>query len=412
LEDAVTSSAIALRRRLDEIEVQHLGAAPGHAVQYSGRLDEPALRKAFDLLCDRHPVLCGVVRCDDQGHVLSVPPGHRPEFAVFDGDEGALVREVCGRWNSERGLARLVLVRGHGGGFVALRAGHAIVDRHSLGALFDQLWYFYDDVVRGRNVAAGPRATLPVPPSTLLRERWDPSCSPSTEIPAEYSPLLRRVVRPIEGYLRLGAAETERLLAAGRSARASVHALVSGAVLAAQRDSVPVPGEVMMACLSPVDLRTRVTPPVGATDTTVFVGVHRAEVGLARGADPVVVGLAVRGLLAGAIAARRLSIAAEVIRLIATPAGSALPQRLAMAQVSNSGIIQPGLARPGGLELVDFFMPADVVLATFPIYGVYSYQRRLSIRYLFPSGIFTAEEVEDVTARLHAHLLGIGAGHG
>jgi hypothetical protein len=167
-----------------------------------------------------------------------------------------------------------------------------------------------------------------------------------------------------------------------------------------------------MACLSPVDLRTRVTPPVGATDTTMFVGVHRAEVGVWPGADPVAIGLAVRGQLADAIAARKLSIAAEVVRLIATPAGSVLPQRLAMAQVSNSGVIQPGLARPGGLELVDFFMPADVVLATFPIYGVYSYQGRLSIRYLFPSVIFTPEEVEEVTGRLYGHLLTIGAAHG
>jgi hypothetical protein len=42
---------------LDDFEINVMGFAPSHAIEYAGSLDSHALAQAFELLCHRYPVL-------------------------------------------------------------------------------------------------------------------------------------------------------------------------------------------------------------------------------------------------------------------------------------------------------------------------------------------------------------------
>ncbi|WP_031468371.1 phthiocerol/phthiodiolone dimycocerosyl transferase family protein [Sciscionella sediminilitoris] len=399
-----------LRRYLDPIEEQHLGAAPTHVAEYRGAVEHRYLRQAFELLCLRHPVLRGRVETGRHGSLLYVEPGHQPEDIRTRGDYEVLLRHAFGPWNPAHAMARLIHVRENGGGFVALRIDHAIVDGHSLRAIFDELWEIYAETVRGIETSIGPGTSLPRSPQDLLAERW-------RSLPDRF-PLAQQEdwhrVPPHQGYIRFDERDTAALLTAARDHGTTVHALIAGSVLGTQcahgsRTSAPVP----MICLSPVNLRSRVIPAVTATETTALVKIHKAELAVRPDRAPYATGRELKAQLESAIAGRELLSPAELSMVLSALPDSPLDPRFAIAQVSNNGHVHARLERFTEPRFLGFSSAVDLISDAFPIYSVFTFRGELSIRYLFPSNRFSAEEVAQLTESLSGLLRSsCGAGTG
>ncbi|WP_020500377.1 phthiocerol/phthiodiolone dimycocerosyl transferase family protein [Sciscionella marina] len=386
-----------LRRYLDPTEVQHLGAAPAHVAEYRGAVDHRFLRQAFELLCLRHSVLRGRVETGRHGSLLYVEPGHRPEDIRARGDYEVLLRHAFGPWNPAHAMARLIHVRENGGGFVALRIDHAIVDGCSLRAIFDELWEIYATTLRGIGTSIRPGASLPRSPEDLLAERW-------RNLP-DRSPLAQQQdwhrVPPHQGYIRFDERDTGALIAAARDHGTTVHALIAGAVLGTQCDhgsrvAAPVP----MICLSPVNLRSRVTPKATATETTALVEIHKAELAVRPDQDPYATGRELKEQLDSAITGRELLSAAELPMALSPFPDSQLDSRFAIAQISNNGHVHARLERFTEPRFLGFFSAVDLIFDAFPIYSVFTFRGELSIRYLFPSNRFSTEDVAQLTESL------------
>lgn len=394
---------MALQRYLVGIEIQMKGSAPSFAVEFRGTVHPAALSRAFELLYTHHPVLRGRIRRDDKGYLLYVPPNHHPELAILHGNERTLQREAQSPWDITRAVAKLTLIRSETEGFIALRADHAIVDARSLGALFGELWRLYTDIVNGSDTSVDRGVSLPSSPTDLIRQRWGRiKAEPSTT----RTGTPRRVCEALRRRIVLTEYDTTRLLAAARAQRTSVHALVCGAILVALRAHETQTEPAPMACRSVVDLRNRVRPPVGSTETTNFLGFHIAEVSVSENADPIIIGREVKKQLDNVIARRELL---DMLDIRSSQLSTSLQQHLANVSITNAGVI-PRLAQPADLAITDFLVlpPHKKKSAMFPTYAAYTYDKQLSILCGYPSDFFTDEEVEEIVSRTTAQLCLIG----
>lgn len=376
-----------------------IGAAPSFAIEYSGVVDQVALMRAFESLCSRHPVLCGRIRSDDRGHILYVPPDYRPELVVLDDGTSTLGSEANRPWDPILALARLTLIRGNNQGFLALRIDHSIVDATSVIALFDELWRLYTDTVNG-SCTSFTSLPLPYSPFEVLQSRAGAHFSQSVLDPKTGSDPIR-LCKSIERRIKLSGEHTDQLVAAAHKLETSVHALICGAIVTGLRSLGKSTMMTPMVCLSPVNLRNRVTPPVGATETTNFTARVKIEVPVSLDSDPVTVGREVKAQLGRTIAQRNLT--REPMQSPPPRVATPLDQRLATVLVSNVGVI-PALAHPAGLTISDYLIPGHSKTVLFPTYGVYTYEGRMSMQVVYPSKFFTNEEVDYLVKRTTEQL--------
>jgi hypothetical protein len=187
-----------------------------------------------------------------------------------------------------------------------------------------------------------------------------------------------------------------------------VHALVCGAVVVAHRNfgstaTTPMP----LGCLSPIDLRSRVTPRVGDTETTNFVGLHLAEVDVPLYGKPAVVGRAVKDQLAAALT-RRVLPAVDLPRFFAARVGVPFEPRLSIVLVSNIGVL-PSMAQPTDLRITDWqrILTTPSASGMIPGYGVYTYDDRLTIWSFYSSVFYTEYEATQLGERIAEQLNGI-----
>lgn len=378
-----------LQRQLDPIEAWQLGKARTQIVEYTGVLDPEAMRRAFAWLGSRFPVLRGRVRREGPHHLLYAAPEHQTRFAVLEGGEDVLLREVERPWDPGRSLAQLVNVQQDGHGWLALRMDHCVVDGTAWTAMFYRLWEVYTDLVKGNGPPAPESGPLPQPPTLLFERHLKRNPYAFLEGPSD-EPV---PVEATEGRFRLSERETARIVATAREHGTTVHALVCGAVLASHRVHGGGSAAVQrMACLSPVNLRQRVTPPIGATDTTNFLGYHMAEADLWVNPDPVAVGRAVKKQLDAALA-RRDHLPFDLATFLAARLREPLHQRQSHLSISNLGVI-PAFTRPPEVEITDWRGLNGPMPDPFPVYGVYTFERRLSLLYFFPSEFYDDRTVE------------------
>ncbi|MHC8560691.1 phthiocerol/phthiodiolone dimycocerosyl transferase family protein [Streptomyces albidoflavus] len=99
-----------------------------------------------------------------------------------------------------------------------------------------------------------------------------------SEDPSEHRIEVRRLV--------LDAEETTRLRSAARDAGVSVHGLVAAALMTAARARLDGDGPRMLGCMSPVDLRARLTPPVSPSVMVASVTSHLQAVPVGGETDP------------------------------------------------------------------------------------------------------------------------------
>lgn len=402
-----------LQRYLDDIELQfarNSGRKPGYTfgIEYQGHMDEVALARAFRVLCARDPVLSARIRPDDRGQLLYVPPNHHPELQILDGDENTLQHEELKLRDPAEAVATLLLIRGETRGYLALIADHAIVDGHRLVAVFGKLCQLYTEIVNGADIAAHSVAPLPSPPSHLLQERWGLIQAASPSKPTDGSGF-GKISDILERRIHLSEEDTSRLVAAAHDHTTSVHALVCGAILVAHRDQGKATEPTPMACWSAVDLRNRLTPPIGATETTNLIGLNKAVVTVPANGNPVAVGREVKAQLDDAIARREIftDIGMALMAASARIRGPLEPH-LAQPLVTNVGVIPPYI-QPAGLVITDILLPSrKQTRGEGAGYGVFTYDGRLNIRCGYPSATFSREEIEEIVKQATAQLCHIG----
>lgn len=394
-----------LQRRLDDVETQLKGSAPSYCVEYQGRVDDRILADAFARLYARHPVLRARIVADSDGHRLFVPDDGSPDIVIAEGGEKQLRSLVTAPWDASAAVATLIHVRKEqSGGFVALRMDHAVTDGGIKMFLFRELWRRYTELVNGEDVPLVHGHSLPEPPRETIRRRWP---GVSAERPARRDTARGTACRAIERIIQLDAGDTARLVTAARTRQTSVHALVCGAVLITQYAYGGTILQTPMLCLSPVDLRNRVTPPVHPMETTRFLGIHAAEVTVSTRSDPFAVGQVVKQKLDAAIKSR--SLLTDPIQRPLPWVDSALARHVAHASVSNYGVI-PTFEGPAELDITDFRTVSDAHTGPFPTYAVYTYQGRLNLRMVLPAEHYTDDDIDAIAASIVARLAAVAAG--
>ncbi|WP_290060320.1 phthiocerol/phthiodiolone dimycocerosyl transferase family protein [Amycolatopsis solani] len=391
-----------LERPLNYLELAHLDRVVIMAAEYDGELDPVVLARAFRHLCAVHPVLRARVRGTSPEAVLAVAPDHEPELIVLPDGADALARIAALPWDATAGVADLVLVQGDAHGYVALRTDHSITDANAWLGTFRELLRVFTAFASGEEPVSEPGTALPAPPAALFHERlglipYDRRLFHSAT-PPEPSAAPAGL---FSGYLRLGVAETQWLKRAARRYETTVHGLVAGAILLAQRVLAGGRETVPMYCVSPVDFRRRVDPPVGELETTNFMMSYVAETGVSPRLSPVLVGREVKARMDEVLAGP------EGVRE-AAPMEDALGRNLSYALISNLGVVEEFPA-PAGLEFSEIHILDTVGDTFFPGYYVSTYRDRLTVLHIFTERFFSRGDVDRLVRELHEQLLIVGA---
>ncbi|HWC84466.1 MAG TPA: hypothetical protein VG756_31305 [Pseudonocardiaceae bacterium] len=385
-------------RRLDGYEELHLHAPTAFVADCAGEVDERALAYAFDILGTHYPALRGQIHPDALGYLLTVPRGRRADFRVV-ADTGEYPRNVARAWNARKSLATLVLARGVEHSRVALYVEHAIGDGRNMYALLTTLFRLYKAIVRGTQTTVTHPARLPQPPLSMLANRAQldrrafvcgPSGAPTPGLPTLHR---RRIL--------LSDKETSGLRKLARTRGITVYTLLCGVLLGTQRDHMahsPLP--VTMRVWPVVDLRERVRPPVGATETTNFASAAELNLRVPAEHDRIALGRAVGTRLERAIAEGR-----PQLRMAGLGAEDAPPAHsLAAAIISNLGVVED-LPEPAGLDVTDVQIWPYGWRMPYPMYMMHTYRGRLSIEAVFRTDVFAESTVADLvhaaTADVH-----------
>ncbi|GHF79399.1 hypothetical protein FHX82_005761 [Amycolatopsis bartoniae] len=382
------------KRPLDRIEVKWLHEQAAQVYTYRGVLDEKLLARAYESLCVRHPVLNARISHDGDGYYLEARDDDLPKVHARRGDLARLREEIGELPDPADGVARLNLVTDATGGAIVLQTYLFVVDGQSWLALFAELWSRYTRLVTTGALPTEETGALPVPPSTVL-ERLG--------IPCDYRPS-PSVVKPIHQIDRiLDPDVVTGLRTVAHRAGTTVHGLLCGAMLLVHRRLDPLPGEWPMLCMSAVNLRHRLTAPVGKLETTRLVGWHRTDLTVRGDEDPVPLGRQVRDQLTKAIEAHEV----PLMRPPMDPP-EPLDPRLSSVVTTNMAVI-PEMEFPPDLEVTGTSRLYPCTALDTPWHGFYTFQGRMTIMSAYPTEVFSVAEGEGITRRITEVLADIAA---
>ncbi|WP_033289739.1 phthiocerol/phthiodiolone dimycocerosyl transferase family protein [Amycolatopsis jejuensis] len=415
-----------LTRQLDEVEVVWKEDYISAVTEWRGTVDVGVLQQAAELLSLRYPTLRGFAEHGPSGYMLRVNLDSPPPFLVL-GETDDLLHELRYRPDFKHALARFVVAPGTDGGKVAIQASHAVSDSPSIFAMLRDLWHLYLDLAKGVEVIETP-GPLPQPPSTFMRDIWtqadlenlEERRARHTSLSLDSNPVdpdaVPEDVIPRDPRIRLTQEETGRLVKAARNCGTSVHALMCGALSVALCGSESPNQTHYVSCTSMVDIRNRVNPPIGPTDTAVINFPVRCDVAIPPGADPVDVGSAIKYQLDSEISRRFPGVPAP-------RAVPSLPRRRPEPgdhpiefAIGNAGVIPPF---PGtdDLTVVDLRLIADLVHPyvtglTSPYIVISTFNGRLAIDGIIPQSNYSQSGFEALMQRIFREVTDIAARHG
>ncbi|MFE9681829.1 protein kinase [Streptomyces sp. NPDC006285] len=385
-----------------------------------GRVDVEALSAAFDAMTEANPTLRSRIVPDGAGHALSLlDEDERPRLLTRTGDgDEAYAAELNNPLPVGGPLSRAVLVSAPDGErhLFLLVVDHTVTDGHSSIALHNALWDHYRTLVEeggGTGAAASDAPQWPRPVSQLLppageadtAEYLERRIEEAREHPVALVPY--DVRRPsVTGEGADGAADadghievcrltldTELTTGLRRTARrsgVSVHSLIASTLLATARRRLDGDGPRTLGCLSPVDLRSRLTPALPASAMVPAVTTHLQTLEVSGASDPLETARAVHARLSDYI-----SRGDHFLEVRITPEIPRNPTlQLATVIATNMGVV-PGPRLPDGLEAVDVrLVPAREHY--FPQAGrspvmacVVSFEGRLAIEFPYYTACFS-----------------------
>lgn len=374
-----------MHRALCPVETLYVGQRSRAVLSCTlrGRIDVGALSAAFDAATQAHPTLRSRIAPDGGGFALQLlGEEERPRLITRTGGEDAYAAELNTPLPVGGPLSRAVLVSAPEGDshLFVMVVDHTVTDGHSSIALLNAVWDHYRTLVEG---GADPREAAGTGPAASVGEDWPRPVSellPGTDPAATAAHLERRieetrrhpvqlvpydVTRPaaddagpgsapaadgrIEACrLTLDEERTARLRRAARAAGLSVHSLVAAALLTTARRRLEGDGPRTLGCLSPVDLRSRLSPPLPAAVMVPAVTTHLQTVEVAGDTDPMELARTVHTRLRDSIDRgeqyHEMRITPEI------PRNPAL--QLATVIATNMGV-QPGPRTPAGLDVTD-----------------------------------------------------------
>ncbi|HZF87721.1 phthiocerol/phthiodiolone dimycocerosyl transferase family protein [Streptomyces sp.] len=423
-----------MHRALCPVETLYVGQRSRAVLSCTlrGPVDVAALSAAYDAMTEANPALRSRIRQDGAGHVLSLlDEEERPRLITRTGDEEEAYAAELNRPLPVGGpLSRAALISAPDAGshLFVLVVDHTVTDGHSSIALHNALWDRYRALVDGEPAdeatpSGGPR--WPEPVSRLLppadeadtAKYLDGRLEETRRHPVALVPY--DVPRPTatgqqagpDGHievrrLTLDPELTSRLRRTARGSGVSVHALIAATLLATARRRLDGDGPRTLGCLSPVDLRSRLSPPLPAAALVPAVTTHLQTLDVSEASEPLELARAVHARLSDFLSRgdhfHEMRITPEI------PRDPAL--QLATVIATNMGVV-PGPRLPSGLRAVDVrLVPAREHY--FPQAGrspvmacVVSFEGRLSIEFPHSTACFSPSFMRAFRDDVRAGLL-------
>jgi hypothetical protein len=267
----------------------------GLTIKIVGDVDIDAMSDAFDALLQVHPIFAGhLEKADDGRHQIVAEDLMHPGIWIVD--DRTSESAIAGmRLDQSQSLLNLRLKVGSGRGELTLYAHHSLADGHHVFGLFEELMSLYTDVVDNGDTGPVVARPAPEPLESLLEqrgiakqqrsglERLHPAAFRYDLSGVQRPPIVTNpdVIQPIPvAHLRLTEDETTDLVELGRANQLSLNSLVAAAILLAEWELRNTP-QLPIPYFYPVDLRYHLTPPVGATESTLPLGLasYLAEIG-------------------------------------------------------------------------------------------------------------------------------------
>ncbi|MEW2504012.1 hypothetical protein AB0878_26470 [Amycolatopsis sp. NPDC047767] len=267
-------------RLLCPLEVMHVEERSRAVltVGVEGVLDLAVLNSAWSRILDQHPTVASRIVPHGDGYALE-SLAERPVVVELQSDDDVLTAVASWALPVGAPVARLFAAVDGAAATVGLSVDHVATDAKSALSLFTTLWQHYAAVLAGQ----------PAPPAA---KEWPATVSSQLpEVPEEtvQALLTQRLERartrpvPLVPYHAAGAdapppgqqpvhntrvtlspEQTADLAAGARSLDTTVHGVVAAALLLATHDALGGGETRALGCLSSVDLRSRVEPPVPA----------------------------------------------------------------------------------------------------------------------------------------------------
>ncbi|MFE7741482.1 acyltransferase [Nocardia sp. NPDC057455] len=340
--------------------VRH-GTYTGRSVSVRGALDVTALRAAFATLRRGYPVIgCRIAEdAAGQGYLLAPDEAVSPSVSVREGD--VAVVDIPGVDPAVQ-LAYLDVVgSGADEWRVTLFAHHSVADAGHCVELLSRLWDFYTGIVERQSIDVVPQSvpqslewyaaargiariatsgfedvTEPLPPEAREVPPDSARSAPST------------LARPVR--VRLNREATARIVELGRRTGVTVNGLLTAALLRAYARET-VGGAAPLGCLYPVDLRTRLEPPVAASAGTNMAGLASFAAEVDPAANPLDLAQRVSARLT-----RDLSdgvVQQSVLHFPDYYGATRIHSLAGHVAVTNTGVV-PVFRKPAGLEFTDY----------------------------------------------------------
>ncbi|WP_019202556.1 acyltransferase [Tsukamurella sp. 1534] len=385
-----------------------------------GPVDADRLAAAYAALRREHPVLTGRIVPTAFGFDVAVPDAPVAEdVAPVTVERRAFAPgDVRLGLRPEAGTAALQLVSDGLLHRVTLGVNHAIADGAHALYLNLRLWQLYTDPA----AEAAPAPGLPLAPLDLAgRVRDSGAAAPAHPAVAVESAGSVPTAVAVDGgefgfeRIRIDAPATDGLRLRAKAAGLSMHGLLAGLIVAAERAELPGPVDraASMAVFSPVDLRGRCDPPVAPAAVTNFAGSSTAPITVRGDAAPEAIGRAVLDRLRADLADG--TVAAALTGAAGDPVTGGAPVRL-----SDIGAI-PAPATPDGVVALDFHTSSEVDIervrplvrsgppeALAPLVGLHyhalTFDGRLSIELRHAPGTLSAEAVRRIRGRIERAL--------
>ncbi|WP_433656544.1 phthiocerol/phthiodiolone dimycocerosyl transferase family protein [Nocardia sp. CA-128927] len=383
-------------RQLGELEKSF--ALRRMALKYAtlaiGRLDLDRLRAAFVALTEHNPVLYSRIRQDGEQYALQLRAAYAVPVEVHAGDPHAFLHEPVRPLDQSEHVARLEVVQHDATAAVAITLNHVVADGNAALALLAELWSDYTALTHGIDLRGRPPRAIPVGPQHLL----DPADTPPLLLPdAEFlnsaTHLNRKSSLPRHTIVSFTPEQSAEIVDTVHTKGVTVHAAVSGAVLAAERSLIDEGGPVPMLSRCSVDFRALLPTPIPVLDITNAAGIVLTGQFVDRHDAPLMLGQRVTDDIRARVADRR-AIYSSLDPVMSPEMEADLPP---ISYISNVGRIPP-FETPADLSITDMGFGGLGQATNWAMYTVSTYDRQLKLAVTQPADGITEDAQQELVA--------------